>query len=89
MPDGVPEAEVTVAVKVTVSVGHDGFREDFNVVVVDAKADEVKLAVTVSGAFIVIEVEALAELATLPVQLENLYPDFGVAETGTTAPATK
>jgi hypothetical protein len=85
-PVGVPAVEVTVATKVTESFGHDGFGDDVSVVEVCAEA-EAKFAVTVSGAFMVIDVEALLVLATLPVQLENLYPEFAVADRGTTVPA--
>ena len=36
----------------------------------------------------VIEVVGLVEFATLPVQLKNLYPEFAVADKGTTSLAT-
>jgi hypothetical protein len=45
-----------------------------------------KLAVTISGAVMVMVVEALLGLATLPAQLTNAKPVFGVAERSTTVP---
>lgn len=57
-----------MATNVTVSLTHEGLSDDVSVVEVFA-AEETKLAVTVSGAFMVMVVEALVELATLPVQL--------------------
>ena len=45
-----------------------------------------KLAVTISGAVMVMVVEALLALATLPVQLTNAKPVFAVAVRSTTVP---
>ena len=54
-----------------------------------ALPDDTKFAVTLCGAVIVTVVDALALFATFPVQLENAYPLFGVAERFTTVPALK
>ena len=68
--------EVTVAVKVTESPGgvvKDGLLfEETEVVVGAATMMSEKLAITLWGAVMVIVVEALVELATLPVQLVKL-----------------
>ena len=45
-----------------------------------------KFAVTLSGAVMVMVVEALLALATLPVQLTNAKPVFAVAVRSTTVP---
>ena len=47
---------------------------------------EAKFAVTVSGALIVTDVDALVVLATEPVQPAKVKPEDGVATIGTGAP---
>jgi hypothetical protein len=47
---------------------------------------DVKFAVTLSAAFIVMVVLAEVGFATLPVQLLNVKPAFGVAVSGTIVP---
>jgi hypothetical protein len=82
--------EVTVAVNVTELPGavvNDGLLfDDTEVVVGEATMMSEKFAVTVCGPVMVVLVEALVELATLPVQLLKLKPALGVAVSGTTVP---